>query len=46
MGARRRWGPPRILRLDTLPVSVRAAIEAMVAAEEAARQREAADDAA
>ena len=39
-GARRRWGPPRVLRLDTLPESVRAAIEAMVTAEANARARE------
>lgn len=41
-GARRRWGPrPRLLRLDALPEPVRAAIEAMVAAEANARAREA-----
>jgi hypothetical protein len=44
-GMRSRWGRQRILRLDSLPEPVRAAIEAMVAAEAAARAREAADDA-
>lgn len=46
LGARRRWGAPRVLRLDTLPDPVRAAIVAMVDAEARARAREAADDAA
>ena len=45
-GMRSRWGPRRVLRLDTLPSPVRAAIEAMVNAEQAAREREAADNAA
>lgn len=45
-GMRSRWGPRRVLRLDTLTPPVRAAIEAMIAAEAAARAREAADDAA
>lgn len=38
--ARARWGRKRTLRLDTLPEPVRRAIEAMVAAEEQAQERE------
>ena len=45
-GALKRWGGRRIVRLDTLPGSVRAAIEAMIEAEQAAREREALRDAA
>lgn len=44
--ARAKWGRRRHVRLDTLPEPVRAAIEAMIAAEELAREREAVDDAA
>jgi hypothetical protein len=42
IAARRRWGRQRVLRLDTLPESVRSAIEALIAAEERAQAREAA----
>ena len=42
---RARWGPRRILRLDELSEPIRAAIEAMVAAEANAQAREVADDA-
>jgi hypothetical protein len=44
-GARRRWGRQRTLRLDELPESIRLAVEALVAAEQAAKAREAASDA-
>ena len=43
-GMRSRWGPRRVLRLDTLPEPIRAAIEAMVAAEANAQAREAGGD--
>lgn len=43
LGARAKWGPKRVLRLDTLPDPVRAAILAMVDAEAHARAREAAE---
>lgn len=38
LGARARWGPRRIMRLDQVSPPVRAAIEAMVEAEENARR--------
>lgn len=41
MGGRARWGEPRVLRLDTLPPSVRAGVLALVEAERNAREREA-----
>lgn len=43
IAARQRWGRRRTLRLDTLPEPVRSAIEALIAAEERAEAREAAD---
>jgi len=41
-GMRARWGRRRHLRLDELSEPVRSAIEALIAAEENAREREAA----
>ena len=43
-GAALRWGRRKTLRLDVLPESVRGAIDALLAAEEQARAREAATD--
>jgi hypothetical protein len=42
-GARARWGPQRIVRLDALDRSVRAAILALIEADQAAK-RAAAED--
>jgi hypothetical protein len=39
IGARRRWGAPRIVRLDALPPSVATAIRALVAASAAANEK-------
>lgn len=44
MGALRRWGGQRIVRLDSLEPSVAAAVRALVAADQAARKEAAADD--
>lgn len=46
LAARARWGRRRHVKLTELPEPVRRAIEAMVAAEESAREREAVRDAA
>lgn len=46
-GARSRWGPERVARLDSLDPRVREAVLALIRADEAARNAEkAADDAA
>jgi hypothetical protein len=37
-GARRRWGEPRVLRLDQIDHRIRSAILALIAADEAARK--------
>jgi hypothetical protein len=37
-GARKRWGPQRVVRLDSLDPRVRAAVVALIRADEAARQ--------
>jgi hypothetical protein len=42
-GAKKRWGRRRHLNLTELPESVRSAIEALIAAEERAQAREAAE---
>lgn len=44
--ARARWGPERSVRLDALDPRVREAVIALIRADEAARSREALDDAA
>lgn len=44
LGARARWGEQRVARLDSLAPSIRAAVLALLRADEAARK--AADDAA
>jgi hypothetical protein len=46
LGARRRWGPPRVARLDELEPPVRAAVVALLEADRAAKARAAAQDAA
>jgi hypothetical protein len=38
LGARRRWGPLRTVRLDSLHPTVATAIRALVAADEAAKK--------
>jgi hypothetical protein len=38
LGARRRWGPPRIVRLADFPADERAAIVAAIDAKRAARE--------
>lgn len=43
-GMRARWGRRRTLRLDEVSEPIRAAIEALLSAEEAARARELASD--
>ena len=43
IGARRKWGRQRVLRLDTLAEPVRRAIEALISAEQRAQEREAAE---
>lgn len=37
LGARARWGPPRVVRLDALEAPIRAAILALVEADRAAQ---------
>lgn len=43
IGARNRWGRKRTLRLDEIGEPVRSAIEALIAAEQHAQEREQAD---
>ncbi len=43
LGARRRWGDQRVVRLDSLHPAVAAAIRALVAADQAAREEAAPD---
>lgn len=43
LGARTRWGPRRVVRLDTLEPPIAAAVRALIAADEAARKRKPAD---
>ncbi len=40
IGAKKRWGEPRIARLDSLDPRVREAVIALIRADEAARARE------